>query len=81
MVIVANCLLFFRLQVLLITVGYSLSVELSELCVVRFHSGFRVSFPEVRRPGPGDDKVVPSLHIERNSLNINQSESCIENET
>jgi hypothetical protein len=48
---------------------------------VKFHSGYRVSFPEVQRQGRGDDKVVPSLHVERNSLNINQSENCIENET
>jgi len=40
---------------------------------VKFHSGYRVSFPEVRRPGRGDDKVVASFHIERNSLNINQA--------
>jgi len=48
---------------------------------VKFHSGYRVSFPEVRLPGRGDDKVVPSFHTERNSLNINQSENYIENET
>ena len=39
MVIVTNCLLFFRLQVLVITVGYSLSVELSELCLLSFVVG------------------------------------------
>jgi len=39
MMIMANCLLFFRLQVLLITVGCSISVELSELCLLSFIVG------------------------------------------